>query len=291
MQPVVTYYNLFQPILTMFDTHAHLNFKRFAKTLDDVLRLSHLSGVKYIVVPGTDEESSQKAVEIASRDESVFAAVGIHPHHVFLAHTEFTSRLQFIENFLQEKKVLAVGEIGLDKHVYEDTKYQNYHIDEMFFNLQKEFLIKQLQLAKNYKKSVILHNREAKNDLLGLLNEHWEEYFRGRIVFHCCEPEEELLGFAKNHDIFIGVDGDITYDSPPGRKKQEFIMRVPQEHLVLETDSPFLLPEPLRSQKQYPNTPVNLPIIAEFVAKLRGESIEDLVKITTENALRLFNIH
>ena len=106
------------------------------------------------------------------------------------------------------------------------------------------------------------------------------------MVFHCCEPDEELLAHAKEHHIFIGVDGDVTYS----KKKQEFIKNVPLDMLVLETDSPFLLPEPLRSQKKFPNEPANIAVIAKFITHLCGVNIEDLQRITTDNAHRLFSL-
>ncbi|OGK29209.1 hypothetical protein A3D06_02490 [Candidatus Roizmanbacteria bacterium RIFCSPHIGHO2_02_FULL_40_9] len=277
----------------MFDTHAHLNFNRFKKTLEEVIEASQKAGVKYMVVPGTDIPSSEKALEIARNHENIFAAVGIHPHHaVSLVPLEERSddrisKEALLEGVLQndtQGNIVAIGEIGLDQHVYEQTKYENYHIDEAFIIAQKDILVKQIQLAKKYEKSVIVHNREAKDHLLEILNIHWDSYFEGKMVFHCCEPDKDLLEFAKSHKIFIGVDGDVTYS----QEKQEFIKNVPLEMLVLETDSPFLLPEPLRSQKKYPNTPANIPLISKYIANLLGRSVEEVVKITTENALSLF---
>lgn len=277
----------------MFDTHAHLNFNRFKKNLEEVIEASRQAGVEYFVVPGTDIDSSEKALEIARNHENIYAAVGIHPHHlaplVILEERsdDRISKDALLKRLLQDDtqgKIVAIGEIGLDRHVYEQTKYEDYYIDEAFMTAQKDMLIKQIQLAKKYKKSVIIHNREAKQDLLPLLEENWESYFETRMVFHCCEPDKDLLEFAKSHKIFIGVDGDITY-SP---EKQKFIKNVPLEMLVLETDSPFLLPEPLRSEKKYPNTPANIPLISKYIAGLVEKPVEDVIKITTENALSLF---
>src|SRR3990167_4703213 len=278
--------------MIFFDTHAHLNFKRLAKVLSEIITQANQVGVKYMVVPGTDEDSSQKAVAIASQHEGIYAAIGIHPHHAFETADQngraLDSRIQILEKLLQipNNKIVAIGEIGLDRHSYEETKYQNYHVDGSFMNRQKALFVAQLQLAKTYKLSVILHNREAKDDFLKLLDDNWDQFFSGRIVFHCCEPDETLLKYATDYNIFIGVDGDITYNE----EKQRFVKQIPTELLLLETDSPFLLPEPLRTEKKYPNTPANIPLIAEFIAGLRGESLNDLAKTTTENAMRLFRI-
>lgn len=273
---------------TYFDTHCHLNFKRFSKTFSDVVLRANSAGVSYLVVPGTDGTSSRKAVEIASGFEHIYAAVGIHPHHVYEVKSEQDTKEQLaeIEELLQSKKVVAIGEVGLDRHEYENTKYTDYTISQGFMQKQVELLQKQIELALRFEKSLILHNREAKKELLSLLTYIWDSRLEKRTVFHCCEADEELLSFAKEHNMYIGIDGDITFDMD----KQTFIRRVPLEMLVLETDSPFLLPEPLKSQKLYPNTPGNIPLIAACVAKVKEIAVEDVARITTENAKTLFRI-
>ncbi len=251
---------------------------------------AHKVGVSHILAPGTDIATSQKAIEIAHTFENVYAAVGIHPHHVYEMQLNDTAVIDHhiaeLEKLISNEKICAIGEVGMDRHVYENTKYATYNVDESFISLQKKLLEKQISLAKKYKKSLILHNREAKQDVLKLLGDIWDVFLEGRSVFHCCEPDEELLQFAKTHKMFIGVDGDLTY----WKEKQEFIKKVPLTMLVLETDSPFLLPEPLRSQKLYPNEPKNILLIAETVAQLKSISLEEVKKQTFENSLQLFHI-
>jgi TatD DNase family protein len=162
------------------------------------------------------------------------------------------------------------------------TKYPDYIIEKEFVDLQKIFLKEQIKMAVEYDKSLILHNREAREDVLGVLRERWDKELEWRTVFHCCEPDKTLLDFAIDHKMFIGVDGDIFYK----KDKQEFIKKVPMEMLVLETDSPFLAPD----QSSY-NEPKNIKVIAEFVAELLHCSIDLLSKKTTENARRLFKIN
>ncbi len=313
----------------LIDTHCHLNFSRFEKHVEEIILRAKHAGVECMVVPGTDVGTSKKAVAIAQNYEGIYAAVGIHPHHVFkflsssamqfLSHESekiaFASELAEIEKMMVNPKVVAIGEVGLDKHVYEKTVYnipkvhppspkasegqgKVYQVDEEFINLQKEIFIKQMELAFKYKKALIIHNREAKKDTLEILNKlfcHSRESGNPdlglrrddiRAVFHCCEPDLELLDFAKSHKMYIGVDGDVTFS----KEKQEFIKKVPLEMLVLETDSPYLLPEPLKSQKLYPNEPKNVAIIAEFIANLKFTPINQLIDVTTENAKRLFSI-
>ena len=274
----------------MFDTHCHLNFKAFKKTLLEVIDTAHESGVTHIVIPGTDVKTSRKGVEIAQSQNNMYSAVGIHPHHVYklLTNAELTvdSELLQIEDLLVQPKVVAVGEIGMDRHEYKETVYEEYNVDGKFLELQKELFEKQVLLAIKHNKSLILHNREASEDLLPILSKVWDSKLEGRTVLHCCEAHDHLLQFAQEHHIYLGVDGDITY-SP---EKQEFIKKVPLEMLVLETDSPFLLPEPLKSQRQFPNNPANIKIIAETVAKLRNDSFDEIKEVTSDNAKKLFQI-
>jgi TatD DNase family protein len=311
-----------------FDTHCHLNFQAFDGRVDEVIAKAKSVGVNQIVIPGTDLPTSEKAVEIAEKFDGIYAAVGIHPHHVFqllnkseirnpkseininnqnslenlkLENSKIVSsfdirasslrkELNNIEKLLSYPKVLAIGEVGIDRHIYQKTKYPGYKIEEEFVELQKIVLIEQIKLAHKYKKSLILHNREAKKDILELLTTSYSLLTNYSSVFHCCEPDAELLEFAKVHKMFIGVDGDITYY----KEKQEWIKTVPLEMLVLETDSPFLAPRlrPARggTTARQSNEPKNIPLIAEFVAKLKGVSLDEVERQTMENAKRLFRI-
>lgn len=280
----------------MFDTHCHLNFSAFKKKLSEVVEGAHAAGVTHIVIPGTDITSSQKAVEIAGAYEDMYAAVGIHPHHVYeLLSVEDTTRMQqelaTIETLLAHEKVVAVGEVGIDRFVYKQTKYPFYEITEKFVQLQRLLLAKQMGMAVKFKKSLIIHNREAKADLIEVLESNWDPQLAGRAVLHCCEPDADLFAEAKKRGFFLGVDGDITYS----QQKQQFLKEyVGAEQFlkmyVLETDAPFLLPEPLRAQKKYPNKPENIPLIARFLAELMHIPPDEIVKRTTENAKQLFGI-
>jgi TatD DNase family protein len=283
----------------MFDTHCHLNFSAFEGILEKVISEAKNEGAEKFVVPGTDVETSKKAVEIAKKYEEVFAAVGIHPHHIYEVKSQkakvkscnlklkINELIKKIENLLKEEKVVAIGEIGLDRHIYKKTKYKDYKIDEEFIALQKEVFLAQLDLAKKYKKTVILHNREAKDDLLKILNTYYL-LLNTSMVFHCCEPDFDILDFAKKNHIYIGVDGDVTYDP----KKQAFVKEIPLPLLVLETDSPFLTPAPLRNDQKtkFPNNPKNLILVAQKVAEIKEEKVEKIIKVTKENGERLFGV-
>lgn len=284
--------------MSMFDTHCHINFKAFRKNVDEIVQSAFDAGVTTLLIPGTDVATSQRAIEIARQYNNIYVAAGIHPHHVFELYIntknlpldetqDYISReLKAIEALLVNTRVVAVGEIGLDRHMYIKTKYPKYEVTEEFLALQKAIMLQQLELARTHRKAVVVHNREAATDLLSLLEENWDEAFAGKMVFHCCEPNMDLLEFAKQHHIFIGVDGDITY----GEEKVDFIRQVPEELLVLETDAPYLLPEPLRQEKLYPNRPSNIPLIAKHVAAIRGTTVEKLGQITEVNGKQLFGV-
>lgn len=265
----------------LFDTHCHLNFEIFDGQEAAVISRAQEVGVNYFLVPGSDWPTSKKAIALAKKHQNVFAAVGIHPHHA-------QNRPDFrkLENLIKKPQVVAVGEIGLDYHQYQKTKHQNYQIDNQFKKDQKSLFIDQIKLAQKYQKSIIFHNREAKKDMLIIIKKYWHKDLRDRAVFHCCEPDKELFAFAQKHQIFIGVDGDVTYWS----KKARFIKEVPLERLVLETDSPYLTPEPVKKEKPFPNEPKNLKIIAEFVAKVKNIPQKNLINQTTANAKKLLNL-
>lgn len=273
----------------LFDTHCHLNIEVLSRKLDEVVSLSKELGIEKILIPGVTIESCLSAIEIAEEYEHVYVGVGIHP-------TEINQKLNIkdekcksnIKNYIDEletlivkDKVVAVGEIGLDYYV--KNKEEGVR-SKASIESQKELFIEQLKLALQYKKSVIIHNRESKEDLLKILNDNWSDFFSYKMVFHCCEPDMDLLNFAKEKNIFIGVDGDITYK----KSKQEFIKSIPLELLVLETDSPFLVPEPLKTQKIFPNEPKNITIVANYVCDLLNIDKVAFEKQIWENSNKLF---
>lgn len=257
----------------VFDTHCHLNLKEYFPEPTDTINHAFDSGVTGFIVPGTDFSTSKIAVRIAEDFENVFAAVGIHPTEK-LEKMNLDHFLFNLEELIKKsKKIVGVGEIGLDY----------YHLNTIP-SVQKEFLVAQIKLALKYDKSIIIHNRMSSEDLVVVLNQIGLSNFSRSTVFHCCEPNFGLLKLAEKEQIYIGVDGDITYD----KNKQEFIKNVPLELLVLETDSPFLIPEPLRSKGQSLNKPENLRIIASKIADIKKRKIDDIIKITTDNSKKLF---
>lgn len=274
----------------MFDTHAHLNFDTFDENLDDVIQSCRTKGITSIMIPGTDIASSRRAMDIADEHEGVYAAVGIHPADITdnppQAQEAAESMVSGIRDLVGlSTKIKAIGEIGLDRYyIYRKNK----SFDETIFQHQVHVFTAQFRLAKDLHKAVIIHNRESKKDVLRVLENNWDAYYSDNVVLHCMEPDDQLLDFAISHNIFIGVDGDITYNEG----KQAFIHKIPLDRLVIETDSPFLTPEPVRQQPdmKFQNSPEYLPLIAQKVADLVGEDVSVIQRITTENAKKLFNL-
>ncbi|MCR4326708.1 MAG: TatD family hydrolase [Candidatus Roizmanbacteria bacterium] len=278
---------------TLVDTHCHLNFEALYDDADAVIQRARKKGVGIIVVPGSDVATSKKAIELTTRYEDIYAAVGIHPHHIYEYHgsdkpldEQLEHDLALIEELLSNARVVAVGEVGIDRYYYRDTKYAKYMVDETFVELQKKALGKQMGFALTYGKSLILHNRLAVDDIISVLTDQWDEKLSSKTVFHCCEADETLLAFATAKQIYLGVDGDSTWS----KKKQRFIKQVPLERLVLETDSPYLTPEPARETQKFPNEPAHLVYVRDMVAQIKGLRPEEVAKQTSENARTLFTI-
>jgi len=283
----------------LIDTHCHLNFKAFKSREEVVIEQANQVGVQRFIVPGADFNSSQRAVNVAQKFSSAYAAVGIHPHHV-PPQFQIGNGIDYIDKLkkmLTEKKVVAIGEVGIDKYEYENTKYENYQITSDFIMAQKNMLVEQIKLALEYDKALILHNRQGIEELLPILEQHWDQKLSGRTVFHCCEADEQLLDFAIKHQIFIGVDGDLSWS----RKKQRFIANVPLNQLVLETDSPYLKPKLNNNwpkEIEYPkgladeehNEPKSITIIRDLVVYFKQVLAQEVEAQTTQNAIKLFQL-
>lgn len=254
----------------MIDTHTHLNSSRFKKNRGEIIRSAQAAGVEAMIIPGTDLKDSRLAVELTTNYEGIYAAVGIHPHDATVEHD-----WDELESLLTQPMVVAVGETGLDAH-YTGSVPQ----------LQIVSFRKHVQLAIKYHKPLIIHSRQATDELIQMFEGIWDDALKGNAVLHCCEPDPRLFEFARQHNWYIGIDGDVTYDAD----KIEFIQTAPLEMLLLETDAPYLLPEPLRSQKKYPNEPANLSLIAQKVADIKEVAVEEVDQMTSQNARTLFNL-
>jgi len=258
------------------DTHCHLNFKAFEgdwqKVADEAVR----AGVEKMMVVGADLETSAKAVELAEKHKNLWAAAGIHPHHC-----QNKIDMDKLESLAKNKKVVAIGECGLDYHIYEKTKYPDATITPDIKVLQKRLFGQQIQLAKKFKLPMIIHNRAAGEDTLDTLKHFCAgdgQYPRG--VFHCISGSKKLLTKILGLGFYVGIDGNVTYS----QEVQALVKIAPLNRILLETDAPYLSPKHDGSR----NFPQSVKIVAQFLAKLKGTSINQIEAKTTKNAKKLF---
>ena len=250
-----------------FDTHAHYDDSAFDADLGALLPELYASGVGLIIDPGCDVKSSRAAIELAARYEHMYAAVGIHPEEL----GDFTEEnLDEIARLAGDGKCVAIGEIGLD-----------YYWDDTHKTEQKELFRRQIELALELSKPVIVHDREAHGDSLELVGRYPE--LRG--VFHCFSGSAEMAKELLRRGWYLGFDGPVTYKN--ARKALEVLELCPMDRMLLETDSPYLSPVPMRGKR---NDSRNLKYIAEKIAEVKGCTAEDVARAAYENGRRLFGI-
>ena len=273
----------------MIDVHCHLNFHAFEKDFEEVTNNAFKHGVSKIINTGTSIASSKKAVKLAQDYKNLYAIIGIHPHHADKTDREFEGELQTdwlekLEIMAKNPKVVGIGEIGLDYFSYKS----NGVVEK---KLQKEVFEAQIELAHKLNLPLQIHGRLAGKDILEILNHHkniLKPDFPG--MFHCFAGDLKILKGALDLGFFIGFDGNITY---PGLAPKETVqlseiaLKTPVERILTETDSPFLTPIPLRGSR---NEPKNVIIVGEFLAKIKNLSFEEINQITTENAIKVFNL-
>jgi len=255
--------------INVIDTHCHLDMISPWEDIDTIITRAAACGVAPIITVGIDIESSKKAVRIAVQHDSVYATVGIHPHNVQgLSDNTYTE----LEKLCREAKVVAYGEIGLD--------YVKQYAPK---DLQLEHYQRQVDLAKKMGLPLVIHDREAHADILHILNK--KAPFPAGGVMHCFSGDWHFALQVLDLGFIISLPGVVTFSKAAAM--QEVARKVPLDKLILETDAPFLAPEPLRGKK---NIPEYILYTAQKIADLRGVSLEKLARTTTENAIKLFNI-
>lgn len=266
----------------MTDVHAHLQFRAFEKDYREVIKNAFDEGVTKIINVGTRVESSEKAVEFANRYENLFAIIGVHPHHAD-KHGLNTNWLSQLEKLAEHKKVLAIGEVGLDYY-----SYQSNGIVEP--TLQKKAFIEQIELASKLKLPLQIHNRHAGEDILKILIDHKNLLMDPPGMFHCFAGSIEVLKKALNLGFYIGFDGNVTYKGlAPGEtiSLSELATLTPIDKIVIETDSPYLTPLPYRGKR---NEPKHAIITARFVSELKKIAFDEFVAQTEQNIYNIFKI-
>ena len=254
----------------LIDTHAHLTSDALAGDVQGVLERAARAGVTRVITIGTDLADSRRAVELAETQAGVFASVGIHPHEAAKASAQDYSAL---EALLAHPKVVAIGEIGLD-----------YHYDFSDRASQHEVFRRQLEIARRFERPLVIHCREAVADAVDWLK---SAGFEGRpVVFHCFTGTADEARLIADHGWRISFTGIVTYRK--SEALQALARSYPADQLMLETDAPYLSPEPVR--KIRPNEPALLRHTADFLAHLRGVSVEEIARQTTRNAVSFFHL-
>lgn len=247
------------------DTHAHV-FKEYYENIDEVVANAHKNGIDRIIVDADNIKSCFEVLELANKYDEVYCCLGIHPEEVDDSLEELK---KIVEDNKDNPKFIAIGEIGLDYYWTKDTKEK-----------QQVLLEEQLKLAEKYNKPVIIHSREATKDTIDILSKYPNVI--GDI--HCFSGSLETAKIYLKMGYYIGVGGVVTFKNA---NIKDVIKEIPLDRLLLETDSPFLSPEPVRGKT---NEPANVKHVAEFIANLKGVKVEELSKITEENVNRLFKL-
>lgn len=253
-----------------FDTHAHLNAEQYNEDLQEVIDRAQNEGISNIVVVGFDRPTIEKAMELTEKYDFIYASVGWHPVDA-IDMTE--DDLQWIEELSSHPKVVALGEMGLD-----------YYWDKSPKDIQQEVFRKQIRLAKKVKLPIVIHNREATADIVEILKEEGAGEVGG--IMHCFSGSPEIAKECVDMNFFISLGGPVTFKN--AKKPKEVADVIPLEKLLIETDCPYLTPHPFRGKR---NEPSYVKLVAEQIAEIKGLSVEEVAKATTENAKKLFGIN
>lgn len=246
----------------IFDTHSHYDDEKFDLIRDEILSDLPAKNVGKIITCGVNKASSYKARELSKKYDYIYFAAGIHPENICDGtDTEFLSEL------LNDKKCVALGEIGLD-----------YHYEKESAQIQKKIFEDQLIIAKSFSKPVIIHDRDAHKDTLDLILKH-----RPKGVLHCFSGSLESAKIILDAGLYIGIGGVITFKN--SKKLPEIVAEIPLDRILLETDCPYLAPEPFRGRLC---TSDMIKYTARKIAEIKNISYEELLKITFENAVKLF---
>lgn len=252
----------------IFDTHAHYDDKQFDHDRDALLGQMQSAGIGTIVNASAAVKSWEQVLELTRKYPFIYGMIGVHPDEVGDLDEGTFARM---EALLQEEKIVAVGEIGLD-----------YYWDNESHDIQKMWFIRQLQLAGSHGLPVNVHSREAAADTMEILKEHGQGM---DVIVHCYSYSREMAEEYVNMGYRIGIGGVVTFKN--AKKLKEVVRAIPLSHIVLETDCPYLSPEPNRGKR---NSSLNLPYVAQAVAELKGVTAQEVIRVTEETAKAFYKL-
>lgn len=253
----------------IFETHAHYDDKAFDKDRDALLKSMPLKGVETIVNVGASFQGVLDTVKLTEQYPFVYGAVGIHPDEVGDLSEE---KIRILRRFCDLEKIVAVGEIGLD-----------YYWDKEGHDIQKKWFVRQMDLAKETGLPIIVHSRDAAKDTMDIMKAERADNLKG--VIHCYSYSKEQAKEYMNMGYYLGIGGVVTFKN--GKKLKEVVEYAPLDYLLLETDAPYMAPEPHRGER---NCSLYLEYVAETIAEIKRISRQEVIEVTRENARRLFGI-
>lgn len=269
--------------MNFFDSHAHLDDEKFDIDREDVIQKITEEGMQGFISAGYSLEGSKKAIKLANRYEFIYATAGISPNDIPQEEDKLWKNIEELENIIKKEienkdknknnKLVAIGEIGLDYYWEKEEKMKK---------LQKKACIKQIEIANKYNLPIVIHVRDAVMDMIEILKNN---PVNRRGVFHCCPQNRELIKEALKLGYYISFAGPVTFKN--SKNADEMINLVPNNRLLIETDSPYLAPEPLRGTR---NTPINVKYIAQKIADSKQISINEVLEFTNKNITELFGI-
>ena len=254
--------------MELFDSHAHYNDEKFDDDRDTIIKEAYNSGITTIINAGYSLESSKKAIEIANQYKFMYATVGVSPNDIEDLKGNY---IEDIEELAKSYKVVAIGEIGLDYYWNKENKEK-----------QKEIFMEQIKLANKLELPIVIHTREAVMDTIDILK---KIECKKRGVFHCCPLNRELVKEALKLGFYISFAGPVTFKN--SKNAEEIVNLVPIEKILIETDSPYLSPEPVRGRR---NDSQNVKYIAQKIADIKGLTIEEVAKQMHKNIEKIFNM-
>lgn len=254
----------------LIDSHAHLDDKRFDGDRELLINSLESNGIELVINIGADLQTSIASASLAEKYNNIYAAVGIHPHS---AKEADESTMEILKSFAKRDKVVAIGEIGLD-----------FYYDNSPRDLQRKWFKEQLKLAKEVELPVVIHSRDAQQETFDILKEASEDG-KLRGVLHCYSGSAEMAAEYVKMGFYISIAGPVTFKN--ARVVKEVAETVPLDRLLVETDSPYLTPEPYRGKR---NEPIFVKYVAGTIAEIRGLSYEELAKATNKNTKELFGL-
>lgn len=250
--------------MEFFDSHSHYNDEKFAEDREQILEEIYKAGVTKVIVAGYDINSSKKAVDLSKKYKYIYAICGISPNDIAETENEIEQQIEQIQKIAQSTKVVGIGEIGLDYYWNKENK-----------ELQKKAFINQIKLADKMDLPIIIHTREAVMDTIQILKENIP---KRKGVFHCCPLNIELVKEGLKLGFYISLAGPITFKN--SKNADEIIQMIPLEKMLIETDSPYLAPEPNRGTR---NDSRNLKYLVEKIAQVKQREPEEIARITYNN--------